>query len=98
VGKQKTYGRFLGTIFLKPAQMAYPPQMESLRKIKPLKNKKNAKKSVFWFFAVFGGTKPGTVCLTLLTSIIVPEGQRENSPAIYRREITNRKAASRRDA
>jgi len=64
VGKQKTYGRFLGTIFLKPAQMVYPPQMESLRKIKPLKNKKNAKKSVFWFFAVFGGTKPGTVCLT----------------------------------
>ena len=62
--------------------MAYPPQMESLRKIKSLKNKKNAKKSVFWFFAVFGGTKPGTVCLTLLATIIVPEGRLNLTPSV----------------
>jgi hypothetical protein len=47
VGKQKTYGRFLGTIFLEEVGAAHPVPGELVANVNPPKTVKNRKKSMF---------------------------------------------------
>jgi hypothetical protein len=47
VGKQKTYGRFLGTIFLEEAGSPQPIAGEFVTNLNPPQTVKNRKKSMF---------------------------------------------------
>jgi hypothetical protein len=49
VGKQKTYGRFLGMIFWEEGQSVHPPQGKAVTAAKTVKNRKTTKKSSFFF-------------------------------------------------
>jgi len=48
MGKQKTYGRFLGMIFWEEGQPGHPPQGKAVTAAKTPKNRKTTKKSLFF--------------------------------------------------